>query len=107
MKRAIELVKKMLKENKHDHLQSILETIHTEATLEYVLKRLEEELYSEPSTIFKCNCVTFKDAFVELEILQDNLFISCSNKTGNSYNKVMLSYEDIEKLKQFLNEWDS
>ena len=106
MKRAIELVKKMLKENKHDPLQSISETIHTEATLEYVLKRLEKELSPEPSTILKCNCTTFKDAFVEFEVLQDNLFVTCSNRTGNSYNKVMLSYEDIERIKKFLDKWD-
>ena len=106
MKQAIELVKKMLKENKHDPLQSISETIHTEATLEYVLKRLEKELSPEPSTILKCNCATFKDAFVEFEVLQDNLFVTCSNRTGNSYNKVMLSYEDIERIKKFLDKWD-
>lgn len=106
MKRAIELVKKMLKENKHDPLQSISESIYTEATLEYVIKRLEKELYSEPSTIIKCSCATFKDAFVEFEILQDNLFVSCSNRTGNSYNKIMLNHEDIERIKEFLDQWD-
>ncbi len=106
MKRAIEIVKKMLVENKHDHLQSISEHIYTEATLEYVLKRLEKELSPSPSTILKCRCAAFKDAFIEFEVLQDDLYVSCSNRTGNSANKVMLSYEDVGKIKDFLNNLD-
>jgi hypothetical protein len=60
----------------------------------------------DTETILKCNCATFKDAYVEFEVLQDNLFVSCSNRTGNSYNKIMLNHEDIEKIKKFLDQWD-
>jgi len=107
MKRAIELVKKMLKENKHDPLQSISETIHTEATLEYVLKRLEKEKPVVIATELKCGCACYQDAFVVFEVLQDSMYVACSSKDGSKTNKIMLKYEDIEKLKQFLNEWDS
>ena len=60
----------------------------------------------DTETILKCNCATFKDAYVEFEVLQDNLFVSCSNRTGNSYNKIMLNHKDIEKIKKFLDQWD-